>query len=180
MTTRVLLAALAATASLVAACGSEGEGASPASTAQNRQAANRKAMLDYARCMREHGVNMPDPQFNGGRVTMQAGGKNTNPDTMRAADAACKKYTDAIKPPELSADQKEEFKKAALANARCMREHGIKNFPDPTFDENGGAQIRIGRGTGLDPDDPKMKTAMAACQSTMPGLGKTDTGEDGK
>ncbi len=30
----------------------------------------------------------------------------------------------------MSAAEKEEFKKAALANARCMREHGI-DFPDP-------------------------------------------------
>jgi hypothetical protein len=75
--------------------------------------------------------------------------------------------------------QKEEFKKAALANARCMREHGIENFPDPTFDENGGAQIKIGRGNGLNPKDPKFQSAMKACQSTLPGAGKTDV-EDGQ
>jgi hypothetical protein len=180
MTTRVLIAAVAASASLVAACGGAGEGASPTSTAQSRQAANKKAMLDFARCMREHGIDMPDPQFNGGRVTMRAGGKNTDPDTMRAADKACSKYRDQVKPPELSSAEKEEFKKAALANARCMRAHGIENFPDPTFDSNGGAQIRIGKGSGLDPDDPKFQKAQEACQATMPGgPSKTDV-EDGQ
>ena len=55
-----------------------------------------------------------------------------------------------IKAPELSEEQQAEFKQAALANARCMREHGIDNFPDPAFDENGGAQIRIER-AGIEP-----------------------------
>jgi hypothetical protein len=84
---------------------------------------------------------------------------------------------DAVKPPELSATEKEEFKKAALANARCMREHGIAKFPDPTFDENGGAQIKLSRSSGLDPDSPKFKQAMEACRSTMPGAGTTDAQE---
>ena len=64
---------------------------------------------------------------------------------MEAADAACRKYLEAVKPPELSEAQQKEFKEAALAHARCMRENGIANFPDPTFDENGGAQVRIDR-----------------------------------
>ena len=54
--------------------------------------------------------------------------------------------SDAIKPPELSDEEAAEFKQAALANARCMREHGVEKFPDPTFDENGGAQIRMSKG----------------------------------
>ena len=45
----------------------------------------------------------------------------------------------------MSAAEKEEFKKAALANARCMREHGI-DFPDPKFEPDGGARVKIGKG----------------------------------
>src|SRR3954469_13117587 len=122
MTARVLLAAVAATASLVAACGAEDP--KPASSS-NRQGQMRKAMLDLARCMREHGVDMPDPKFEGGRVMLQGGGPDTDPATMRAAEKACARYRDSVKPPELSESEKQEFKQAALANARCMREHGI-------------------------------------------------------
>src|SRR3954447_7585347 len=128
-----ILLAVAATVSL-AACGGE---APTKSGAANPRDANRKALLDYARCMRQHGVNMPDPQFDGGRVTMRQGGKGLNPDTLRTADRACAKYRDAVKPPEMSDADKEKFKRAALANARCMRAHGI-DFSDPTFDANGG------------------------------------------
>ena len=110
-------------------------------------------MLDLARCMRENGIDMPDPQFEGGRVTQRMGGarRRSIRTKMRKAEKACAKYREAIKPPEMSDEDKEKFKKAALAHSRCMREHGI-DMPDPQFDENGGAQIRIGRGSGIDPE----------------------------
>jgi hypothetical protein len=165
---------VAVTASL-AACGGE----TPAkSGAASPQEANKQALLDYARCMRQNGVNMPDPKFEGNRVMMQQGGPGLNPDTMRAAQKACQKYQDAVKPPAMSDDDKAQFKQAALANARCMREHGLPNFPDPTFDANGGAQIKLGRGNGVDPQSPKFKAAMEACKSTLPFGGKT--AEDGQ
>src|SRR4029078_5576097 len=110
-------------------------------TGPSQEAQNRKVLLDYARCMREHGVDMPDPKFDGGRVMQKMG--TASPEALRSAEQACAKIRAQIKAPELSDDEKEEFKQAALANARCMREHGIGNFPDPVFDENGGAQIRI-------------------------------------
>jgi hypothetical protein len=58
----------------------------------------RDAMLEYARCMREKGVDMPDPQFDGGKVTIrgnsgsgQASGPGPNPESeeFQAADEAC-------------------------------------------------------------------------------------------
>ena len=84
-----LLVAVAATASL-AACGAEEDPSKPAVGGQTQEAKNRKAMLDFARCMRANGVDMPDPQFNGGRVTQRM--KGGNPDKMRAAEKACAKY----------------------------------------------------------------------------------------
>src|SRR4051794_4483568 len=98
MRTRLLVAAVAATASL-AACGAE----APASGVDGREAANRKAMLDLARCMRENGVNMPDPQFEtGGRVIQRGGPGKVDAATLRKADKACAKYRESIKAPELS------------------------------------------------------------------------------
>ena len=169
-----LLVALAATLFLVA-CGAEEDPSKPAST-QTQEAKNRKAMLDLARCMRENGVDMPDPEFNGGRVTQRM--KGGNPDKMRAAEKACEKYRSQIKAPEMSASEKEEFKKAALANARCMREHGIE-FPDPVFDPNGGARVKIDK--RLNPEGAKFQAAQKACEKTMPDGPSTSTaGEDEK
>src|SRR3954453_2650160 len=109
-------------------------------------------MLGYARCMREHGVDMPDPQFEGNRVRM-TGPRNVDRTKMRAADKACASIRDSVKPPELSDEQREGFKRAAPPTPRWLREHGL-DFPDPTFDGNGGAQIRLRRGSGLDPESP--------------------------
>jgi hypothetical protein len=171
MTTRFLLAAVAATASFAVACGGgEEETASPA----NAMEKNRKAMLDYARCMREHGIDMPDPKFEGGRVTMRAGGgpgKTMDADKMRTAEKACAKYQEAIEAPEMSDEDKAEMKAAALANAKCMREHGVPDFPDPQFDEKGGARIKISK--ALDPESPTFQKAMKACEKTMPMMGST-------
>jgi hypothetical protein len=159
MKTRLILAAVAATASL-AACGSDSP--DPTSTG-NEQAKMRKALLDYSRCMRENGIDMPDPKFEGNRVTQRTGGPGNpvNPDKMKAAEKACAKYRDAVKPPEMSPEKAAEFKKGALANARCMRDHGIE-MPDPTFNEDGGAEMRLGR--GINPESAKFKKAAEACQ----------------
>jgi len=160
----ILLAALAASA--VAACG----GQSPTSSSggpstKGPDAKTKKALLQYAQCMRDHGVDMADPNFSGGRVTMRSGGpgSDTSPQKMQAAQKACAKYQAQIKPPAMSASQKADFKKKALANAQCMRDHGITNFPDPIFDNNGGASIRIGKNAGIDPQDPKFQAAQKAC-----------------
>jgi hypothetical protein len=174
MKTRLLVVALAATASL-AACGAEGDKTSGAQP-DSRQDEARKAMLDYAKCMREHGIDMPDPQFDGGRV-MQKGPQKANRAKVREAEKACASIRERVKPPEISDEQKEEFKKQALEHAACMREQGIE-FPDPVFDENGGAQIRIERGSGINPQSAKFKAAEKACRGTMPGRGTTSS-QDG-
>lgn len=161
--TRPLLLAAAAL-SLLAGCGAENQ-ETPTEPAADR---NQQAMLDYARCMRENGIDMPDPKFEGGRVQMALGGpgQKIDPDKLRVAEKACAKYQEAIEPPELSDEEQAEFKEAALEHARCMRDNGVPDFPDPQFDENGGAQIRIGK--GLNPESATFQQAQKACEKTMP------------
>jgi hypothetical protein len=59
-----------------------------------------------------------------------------------------------------------DAKAAGLAYSRCMRSHGLKNFPDP--DSNGGITINGKPGDGLDPNSPTMKAAQQACKSLRP------------
>jgi hypothetical protein len=169
MITRTLVAACVATASIVVAgCGGDTE--TPASAKQGVNAATKKALLQYAQCMRDHGVNMPDPTFSegGARVTMRQE-KGADPDKARAAEEACKSYQDKVKPPAMSADDEKKMKEAALKNAQCMRDHGI-DFPDPQFGEGGRMTQKIGGpGSGIDPNSQKFKDAMKACQKDAPG-----------
>lgn len=55
----------------------------------------------------------------------------------------------------------------ALAYARCMRAHGVADFPDPS--SNGGFQIQGGPGSGLDPSSATFQEANNACKSLRPG-----------
>ena len=57
-----------------------------------QQAEMQARALEFAQCMRDHGVDMPDPQFTeDGGVMMQVGGpgQQLDPDTMQAAQEAC-------------------------------------------------------------------------------------------
>jgi hypothetical protein len=167
---RLLVAALLAAGALaVAACGGD-DTADGATSGADRESEAREAALNYARCMREHGVDMPDPTFEDGGTLQRGPTKEDNlpRSKVREAENACRKYMEDVEPPKLSEEQQQEFKEAALAHARCMREHGIENFPDPTFGENGEARIRLDKGDGLDPEDPDFREAQEACRETMP------------
>jgi hypothetical protein len=159
MTVRPLAAALLVAAALgVAACGDDKPAAAKPSDSE------RQAQVKFAECMRENGIDLPDPG-TAGAGPVKIGGDAT-PEELRAAEKACAEFRKDIKPPELSDAQKQEFKDAALANARCMREHGV-DFPDPSFSEDGGAQIQLGKG-GPRPEDPEFKAAQKACAGTFP------------
>jgi hypothetical protein len=52
-----------------------------------------------------------------------------------------------------------------VAYVRCMRSHGIHDFPDPS---NGGIQLQGQPGSDLDPNNPRFMSAQQACQSLLP------------
>jgi hypothetical protein len=160
------LALLAACALGLAACGAD-DGGAPAA-ARSSEAEAKEARLKFAECMREHGIDFPDPgSGEGGAGPVKVGGDAT-PEELREAEEACKELREDIKPPELSEEQQQEFKEAALAHARCMREQGI-DFPDPTFSEDGGARVRLGPG-GVDSDDADLREAEEKCAGKLPSI----------
>jgi hypothetical protein len=60
---------------------------------------------------------------------------------------------------------------ALIAFSKCMRAHGVTNFPDPA----GGGGVNIA-GTGINPQAPAFKSAQAACSKLMPGGGPSTHG----
>jgi len=191
-----LILAIVAVVALVAACSgaangagvatledpsaSGSPGASPAASAISPQ----DAALAYARCMRENGVDMPDPQVttgSGGEVKIdQQGGAPVSKEKMTAADAACRHFMAAAGPNGKGPAMSVEDQDKVLAFAKCMREHGI-DMPDPDF-TGGGFAIRISgssnSGRTGPKDDPAFQTAQAACSSLLPGkmgTGGTDS-----
>jgi hypothetical protein len=129
-----------------------------------------QAMLDFARCMRENGVDMPDPGTDGsGRGFVRVGGpgEEIDPETLQAAQEACQHLMADIVGeggPQLSEEQKDQM----LEFAQCMREHGV-DMPDPQFDDgNGRFSARMG-GDGLDPTSPEFQDAQEACGEILGG-----------
>jgi hypothetical protein len=62
-----------------------------------------------------------------------------------------------------------QLEQEALAYARCMRSHGLPNFPDPTA----GGGFMFSAGSGVDPTSPAFKAAESKCrkyQASMGGL----------
>jgi hypothetical protein len=136
----------------------------------DRRAEFREAALKFAKCMREHGVDMPDPKpGEGGRIML--GGPGMGPEDqprMEAAQKACQKFLESARPPEMSAEQEQKFKEQALEFARCMREHGI-DMPDPQF--QGGGRMTQRMEDGIDPRSPRFQDAQEECAKGMRGRG---------
>jgi hypothetical protein len=130
----------------------------------NTRADAREAALRFARCMREHGIDMPDPTFGpGGSVAIRIDG-GAGKLAVNRAEEACRKYREAARGPEPSPEQQREFRENALKFARCMRGQGI-DMADPTFDR-GGVGMRISGGAG--PDSPRFQAAQSKCAKYEP------------
>lgn len=143
----------------VASLGSSGSPSGSASSGQHGDP------LAYSRCMRSHGVaNFPDPDANG-RLNLNVGqGTGIDPEspTFQAAQQACQHLL-----PTPSQEQQQQNYDALLKFSKCMRSHGISDFPDPNPD--GSLGIKVGQGSDLDPNSPTFRAAQQACQKYMPG-----------
>jgi hypothetical protein len=116
------------TGSTVTATGATSSNATAADSADNNLSKQEKA-VKFAECVRANGVpNFPDPDAKG---EYNFGVDVTQEVWTKAVDA-CK----ALKPPgALSAKRTPKEQSASLRFAQCVREHGVKDFPDPVNGE---------------------------------------------
>ena len=133
MTMRKTLAALALVALLCAGCGSNAPAetgtASSTATGGGKQATGQDKAVKFAECIREHGVpHFPDPDAKG----EFAFGINVSPAVWKKAVNACK---DLQPPGALSGKRSPKQQSDALRFAQCIRENGVKDFPDPVNGE---------------------------------------------
>jgi hypothetical protein len=124
-------------------------------TAQDPQ----EAGLAHSKCMREHGLTeWPDPDAQG-RIRLRLGSIDPESAEFRAASDACGHLA-----PEGWGDAASDPRDAEvlLEFARCMRENGVPDYPDPEPD--GAVRIR------LNANDPKAQAAFERCQTILEGL----------
>ena len=160
----------------VAACGA-GAGFNPAAATNP----STNSALSLSQCMHAHGIkNFPDPtngpdgsglslETSPGSGTVIADGVTFSGPAFDAAAKACAKLLPGGggPPPPPTAPQKQQ----ALEFAKCMRTHGVPNFPDPTFSTNGSAPKTASRLPGLNPNSPAFKQAVAECGGGTRRLG---------
>lgn len=123
-------------------------------------------MLSYAECMRTHGAPAyPDPVQAPGGVWafLSTPGSEVN-DPPAAAAKACQKLEP--KQSELPAAAIRAAVQQGLKMAKCMRAHGISDYPDPTTEDGG---VSIAR--PADANSPQFKDAQQACRAFLPGPG---------
>jgi hypothetical protein len=154
---------MAGIALVTAACGSGASGSSPsAGSSQAGGTTNYQKDLAYAQCMRSHGVpDFPDPSSNG---VFAINGINLESGTGKAAEQACRHLLPGGG--QMSQAQQQQRLDELLKLARCMRSHGVPDFPDPT-DTNGQPRLNL-KGTGIDRNSPQFQSAQRACQSLQP------------
>jgi hypothetical protein len=154
-----LAAAAAALALLATACGSSPKPAASSSPPTYEQ------LLTYATCMRTHGApTYPDPvQGPGGYWAFLNTPGSPVGDPPADAVKACQKL--APKQTGLPQSVIQAVVQQGLKLARCMRAHGITNFPDPTT-SGGGVGISLG---GMDQNSPQYQAAQQACRAFRPG-----------
>jgi hypothetical protein len=129
------VAALAMFAVMVTGCGngSAGTGHSTAISGDGGTASIHEKELRFAECMRGNGVgDFPDPPASGSfTIDGVVNGSSLDPNSpaFKRAVEACR----SLEPPGFTgakATPKQEV--ARLEFARCMRDNGVPDFPDPT------------------------------------------------
>ncbi|MEV4318478.1 hypothetical protein [Actinocrispum sp. NPDC049592] len=139
---------------VASANGSSGSAAPSSAAAQGD-------MASFAKCMRENGVNMPDPDPDGGPGAGADSIDRNSPAFQKAMDA-CKQHLpgggDLSKLDPKLVDQLREFTK-------CMRDNGV-NVPDP---DPSSPMLGLGAMADLDRGSPAVQKAMEACKDKVPG-----------
>ena len=127
--------ALIAMVALISACGSSAPAQTGTGSGSNNTVANAQKGVKFAECMRSHGVSQfPDPGASG-KLTIDAVANGSSLDTstpaFKQAMSACKDLEPAGFTGSKRSSQQQQ---AALKFAQCIRQNGVKDFPDPIPD----------------------------------------------
>ena len=106
-----------------------------ASSTGSKIATKHEKAVRFAECMRSNGVSaFPDPDASG-KLTIDAVVNGSSVDTNSAAWKQAINACKALEPPGFSGSKATPKQMSArLKFAQCVRDNGVKDFPDPTKD----------------------------------------------
>jgi hypothetical protein len=168
-----LVIGLSACGSSSASSGSSSAAGSSVSSSSSRY----QARLNLAKCMRAHGVNVPDPPATGGIGANGPGPSagvlralQSSPNTQSALQACAQYRSQAFPFASNNSAQRAQFQQELVKFARCMRSHNI-DIPDPSTSGSGGFGLQL-KIPSSQRNSPAFQSAFQACRSTLPALGR--------
>lgn len=184
----VPVAAVIATASLallVSACSGSASATGSGGASNAGGSPSSPSAVGYSHCMRSHGVpNFPDPDSSGQLPKGDAQRFGVSSSQLQAARQACQQLlpnnggainADSIQQCMMADDCPQALVQQLVNEernfARCMRSHGVPNWPDPTIDSEGRPVFAISISKdGFDPYSPQIWAKGNECSRLMPGL----------
>ncbi len=168
--------AIAGLALLMAGCSSGGpSSAGSGGSSDAGGSAKSQIGIDYARCMRSHGVpKYPDPNSNN---ELASGLPKVSPQQLGVSSAqyqAAQNDCAHLLPNggQMTQAKSQKDLNAMLRYARCMRSRGVPNWPDPTYDSAAGWGFNLLHVQGFDPNSAQINHKMDECDRTLPpGIG---------
>jgi hypothetical protein len=151
-----------------AGCGSNGRSPRVASiTASTATSATttQSGAVAFSGCMRSHGVpsfpDLPSPGARSPKPTLQQLGVSAA--QLHAAASACAHLVPAGSggAPQQTAQEQRTQVADALSFARCMRDHDVTRFPDPSA--QGELSVEMVQAQGIDVHSPAVLQAVQAC-----------------
>lgn len=164
------LAMLVSLSLLVSACGGSPGSRVVRSGSTATQSSAR--LLAFSRCMRAHGVsNFPDPQPGANNAKFSdAQHPRVGSSQLSAAETTCQHLlpagSDDLFPPR----EVQQLLPGMRIFSRCMRSHGVTNWPDPTTDAEGRPVFQLSA-HGFDrhqAHSPRITHTADECQHLLP------------
>jgi hypothetical protein len=163
-------------------------GGSPSSAGRSPGAggsADLASAVAYSHCMRSQGVpNYPDPGSGGTLPKVSAQQLGVSSPRLQSARGACLHLLPAsggslnassLRQCELTGDCPQALVQQALHDglrfARCMRSHGVPNWPDPTTDSEGRPYFDLSAHgfSRQQAHSPQITAKINECKPEMPG-----------
>lgn len=141
---------------VAAGCGS--------SKAHHAASTSTPSWVAFSGCMRSNGVpRYPDPDSSGKPPKKSAQQLGVSSTQFTAAQSSCRRFLpNGGRPPSQS--QQQQVAAEAVSFARCVRSHGVPNFPDPGSD----GRIPDPATVGINQGSPKFQSANDACGKYRP------------
>ena len=129
-------------------------------------------LVAFSRCVRSHGVpDFPDPQAGASNAKSPSAQQlRVSSSQLSAAEHACQRLLPVGTDDQFPSAEVPLLLRGMLPFARCMRSHGVPNFPDPAVDSEGRPIFPLStHGISLNySHSQRFNTVLGKCQYLVP------------